>query len=392
MITRNTPAFAGARRHRANGVIQGDLAMNRRHLVLGSCAALLALSCGHRHVSGSPSTEARRDCSGVRPPGNTGKGLFTDRNTIYDANGCPFIPMGFNALVFWQADPPAQLASIDAMASQGANTVRIVTQSAGQFGWNANPGTQRELIARLDARGLVSVLEMHDATCDRSVSGVFEYWRSDAMRQLARDYERSLWINLANEHDFASQRAWRDSYLAEIRALRGLGVKNTVVLDMGKACGQDPRGVERYGRDLVDGDPQHNVVFSIHMYDHWRSLPCTGCAPATDGSQFDPIGDLERVANAGLPIMIGEFGWDTPASEDVPYDAHALVATAARQALGWTFWAWFDRREVPHLGIVTDLAKPTELTPAGRFIVPYLREHARKATHLSTPTQAPVVR
>jgi hypothetical protein len=337
------------------------------------------MHCGHgQHGSASSAP----DCEGVRPAGNTGKGFFTAGSSIYDANGCPFIPMGFNALVFWQLDRPAQLASIDVIASQGANAVRIITQSAGEFGWNASPDTQRELVARLDARGLVSVLEMHDATCGRSISGVFDYWKSDAMLRLARDYERSLWINLANEHDFATQQAWRDTYLDEIKALRARGVKNTVVLDTGAACGQDPRGIPLHGRELVAGDPQHNIVFSIHMYDHWRGAPCTDCAAPVAGPQFHPARDLSRVAEAGVPIMIGEFGWDTPASEDVPYDARELIASAARHRLGWAFWAWFDRREVPHLGIVTDLGRPTLLTPAGRFIVPYLRAHARKATHL----------
>jgi hypothetical protein len=80
--------------------------------------------------------------------------------------------------------------------------------------------------------------------------------------------------------------------------------------------------------------------------------------------------------------MIGEFGWDSPKSEDVPYDAKSLVATAARHGMGWTFWAWFDQLSVPHLGIVTSMASPTRLTTAGKFIVPYLRAHAGKATHL----------
>jgi mannan endo-1,4-beta-mannosidase len=362
--------------------------MSRRRWIVGCCIALLAVHCGHGQHGAGGASEARQ-CQGVRPPGNTGKGFFTRGSTIYDANGCPFIPMGFNALVYWQTDRAAQLASIDPIASQGANTVRIVTQSAGEFGWNANPGTHRELVARLDARGLVSVLEMHDATCGRSIAAVFDYWRSDAMLQLARDYERSLWINLANEHDFATPEAWRDTYVDEIRALRALGVKNTVVLDMGMACGQDPRGVPLHGRELVAGDPQHNVVFSIHMYDRWRSSPCTACTGVVAGPQFHPVHDLARMADAGVPILVGEFGWDTPASEDVPYDARELIATAARHRFGWAFWAWFDRREVPHLGIVTELDQPTRLTPAGQFIVPYLRTHARRATHLRAATRAP---
>jgi hypothetical protein len=213
--------------------------MKRRMLAFGFVVVWLVASCRLAQRSSLPRNGART-CGGVRPAGNTGKGLFTSGKTIYDANGCPFIPMGFNALVFWQTDARLQLRSIEAMAAQGANIVRIITQTAGQFGWNADPATQRDLVGRLERRALVSVLEMHDATCDQSINGILDYWKSNSMLQLAKDYERSMWINVANEHNFGTPEAWRDTYLEEIRELRGLGVKNTIVLDMGMAGGARP--------------------------------------------------------------------------------------------------------------------------------------------------------
>src|SRR4051794_11262256 len=101
--------------------------VSRRRFLVACCITLLGAECGHgQHGGGSSSAD--RECTGVRPPGNTGNGFFTHASTIYDANGCPFIPMGFNALVYWQEDRAAQVASIDVIASQGANAVRIVTQ------------------------------------------------------------------------------------------------------------------------------------------------------------------------------------------------------------------------------------------------------------------------
>jgi hypothetical protein len=69
--------------------------MNRRRSVVGCCIALLAVHCGHGQHGGG-ATSAAPHCEGVRPPGTTGKGFFTKGSTIYDGNGCPFIPMGFS--------------------------------------------------------------------------------------------------------------------------------------------------------------------------------------------------------------------------------------------------------------------------------------------------------
>ncbi|MDY7106252.1 MAG: cellulase family glycosylhydrolase [Actinomycetota bacterium] len=325
-------------------------------------------------------------CDGERPEGNDGAGFFVDTGAIYDPNGCEFVPMGFNGAVFWNvtvggskgAHGDLHTASLADMSAAGANTVRINSQTAGAFGWNANPGTQRELVQAAVDADLVPILEMHDATCSNgSIDAVLDYWTTPEMVALAQDFDDSLWINLANEHTFSSPEEWRDTYRATITELRSLGVTNPIVLDSGANCGQNPESFLLYGQDVLESDPMHNVILSIHMYGFWRTGPGSGegfTPPNEVGEQ------LAALRDTGVPIIIGEFGWDEPAADDVPYDAATVVETAQDLGIGWTYWAWYT--DTANHRAVTGLDQPGSPTAAGSYLLPYLEANAAKATNL----------
>ena len=334
----------------------------------------------------TPGTTA--DCDGTRPAGNDGTGFFVDGPTIHDPAGCPFVPMGFNAAVFWnvtgsdgQSSHEAQhRASFAHQRAVGANSVRIVTQTGGSFGWNADPATQRELVELAVEQDLVPILEMHDATCDASIDAIPTYWTSPEMVQLANDHEDTLWINLANEHNFASPEAWLDGYTTMIGQLRAAGIRNPIMIDSAANCGQSPEAILRYGRDLLEADPQHNVIFSFHLYSFWRTGPATG-------QGFTPPNEVTAVfqdlADTGLAIHIGEFGWDQPATDLVTYDPRVVLEQTLAHGFGWSFWSWYE--DNPAFRAVSDIADTTPLdalSPAGTALSEHLAANASPASTL----------
>jgi len=383
-------------------------------------------------------------CTGQRPDGNDGAGFFVSAGKIYDPNGCPFVPQGSNAMAFWNVTvngnkgtySDAHLASLGDLAELGANSVRITSQidldvpevraafeawfptyfaeyfakyaadnnlsgaaletareqqrtqqrqnlEGRFFGWNTSPTSQREIIAESADQGLVPILEMHDSTCGngKPMEQVHAYWTSTEMVQLAQDYEDVLWINYANEVDFASPEEWRDYYIDAIQDLRDLGVKNLIVLDAGKRCGQHPESILAYGQAVLDADPQHNVVFSWHMYGYWYTLPCSvETLDCGAGYQFEVSAKFQELADTGLPLFIGEFGWNSAEIQDYPvsYDPTAMLEEAAKHDIGWSYWMWYE--DQPHLQVVTDLTDPTSLTEAGVYLRDYMQSNTKRAT------------
>jgi hypothetical protein len=315
----------------------------------------------------------------TRPPGNTGTGFFTKNGRIYDPGGTEFIPIGLNAAVYW--DPGTATCKRNSMSNNlpasGANTVRIVTQTQGAFGWNANPTDQRDLVNRSVQGSMVPMLEMHDATCDNDAfTTIVNYWRSAAMVQLCQDFERYMWVNIANEHDFDTPEAWRDGYINAIQQLRAAGIRNLIVVDAGRNCGQNPTMITQYGQAVINADPQHNVLFSVHMYQFWRTndKTFTGWVPP-----YRVEVDLPAIKNAGLPIIVGEFGWN---SVNENYTAQTLINICDQHNIGWYFWSEYDQASKPHYSIIVDICgniSAGNRTPAGNFIIPYMQSNAVRA-------------
>ena len=325
----------------------------------------------------------------TRPETSRGSGFFVADGNIYDPNGCQFVPFGFNGAVFWNVEvdgsrgqhPEAHKGSFADMGAAGANAVRIVTQTAGSFGWNSNPETQRELVELAVENRLVPILEMHNATCgEQPIEPIRTYWESTDMVQLAQDFEDTMWINIANEADFESPEKWRDFYAATIKSLRERDVNNLIVLDAGARCGQDPEAILKYGQEILDGDPNHNVVFSFHMYGYWRTEECPRCGEGWT-PPFKVEEDFKALRDTGLAIFIGEFGWDAVEDASVLYDPQVVVQTAEELGIGWTFWSWYE--ENPNYQAVNDLTQPDDLTQAGEFLLPYIRSIAQPATHMA---------
>lgn len=367
-------------------------------LVLSGVSGLATFAASHNSSidtsatagQGSPAATLAtlNDCHVSRPANSAGSGFFVRDGGIYDPNGCRFIPMGFNTFTFWNTDgatPQKYLDAVPRMAVHGANTVRIVAVTDhpdNAWSWNANPVVQRELVEAVVSQNMVAMLEMHDATCGKPIQGVVEYWLSDEMVQLAQDYEQTMWINIANEHNFDSSDQWTEFYIGAIKQLRDRGVNNLIVLDAASDCGQSHAAFMSHGAEVLQADPERNVAFSLHLYAYWRTdLPCSDCGSWGDsGAPWSIQEEFPKLVATGLPILIGEFAWHAPASKAVPYDGQVFLEQARRYDIGLLFWTWFGDGN-DGMRMVNGLSPGASLTPAGDVLVPFLQRTASKASH-----------
>ncbi|NED08776.1 glycoside hydrolase family 5 protein, partial [Streptomyces sp. SID6648] len=114
----------------------------------------------------------------------------------------------------------------------------------------------------------------------------------------------------------------------------------------------DWQGVMRANaRTVHDADPTGNLIFSIHMY-----------------SVFDTAQEITDYLNAfgdaGLPIVVGEFGG--PADQYGDPDEDTVTATAEQLGLGYLAWSWSGNTD-PVLDLAIDF-DPSRLSDWGERI------------------------
>jgi len=212
-------------------------------------------------------------------------------------------------------------SALDTIKSYGFNTVRIVWQT------NGSGSRLKQIIDRCKALGLKPIPELHDVTGGTNPSDIdkmVNYWIS------IKSYIPSdVWINIANEWGPANSTTWRDTYINAVKKLRNNGISNTLVIDSG-GWGQDQYDILNYALDILNADPNKNVVFSIHMYGEWN-----------DNNKIYNF--LTTCKNKGIPILVGEFGYNYNNGNNnlgCKVDASYLIQTCKSIGIGYIAWSW----------------------------------------------------
>ena len=342
----------------------------------GNIAGRMAKPSGQAGSAGAPVMDSEPTestaCRGpLDPP------VFrVDGRQILDAAGCPFVPYGYNAAMFFiEGKREEHFASLQHIASASANAVRIVATTSAEpmKWWNANPMVQRQLVAEALRVGLVPILDMHDfGACeeyegDPSVvwSGIRQYWLTDEMVELAKS-QPALWLNLASRMPFADADGFFTNYRDLVTALRAKGVNNLVVIDAGAKCGQDETTIVARGQQLLAADPRHNIVFAVHPF-------------AEFGDNASLTRKLEALHGTGLATMIGAFSWDTPVAEStgdqIFYETEHLLRETERLRMGWMFWSWFEGEKQEQRAV--DLLEQGTLNSNGLRLQEQMRDAPR---------------
>ena len=291
-------------------------------------AFLLLVACAVLALAGQVCT-----IDPPRAPGATGTGFYVVGSKLFDPTGTEFRIRGVNRNHWDSYGTPAGLPL------SGANTERIFlplaskptdpTHSGADYSWGI-------VSTQMLAAGITPIPTNWTTTCKAdaaSLSAAVDTWVAQASTWT--QLNGSGLINVANEWGAANDPAWRDGYLAAIARLRAAGYTMPLVIDSG-GCGQDAQDVIKYGPTLLATDPQHNLLFSVHVYGSWHF-------PATASWMQDYATAMAQLKASGLPLIVGEFGPGRnvgPSPTMLPPER--VVADAEANGWGWMPWSWDD--------------------------------------------------
>ncbi|MFF7364199.1 cellulase family glycosylhydrolase [Streptomyces sp. NPDC008125] len=306
-------------------------------------------------------------------------GLHISNGRLLEGNGNDFVMRGVNHAHTWYPGETQSLADIKAT---GANTVRVVLSDG--YRWTKNsPAEVAGIVAQCKANRLICVLEVHDTTGygEDSAAGTLDhaadYWIS--LKDVLAGEESYIIINIGNEPwGNTNPAGWTAPTISAVQKLRTAGFQHTIMVDAPN-WGQDWQGVMRANAQSVyNADTTGNLIFSIHMYSVYNTAQAV-----TDY--------LHAFVDAGLPILIGEFGG--PADQYGDPDEDTMMATAQQLKLGYLAWSWSGNTD-PILDLVIDF-DPTRLSSWGERIfhgVNGIAQTSKEATvfgQATADTQAP---
>ncbi|MFF3259354.1 cellulase family glycosylhydrolase [Streptomyces sp. NPDC002932] len=292
-----------------------------------------------------------RAAAQVRPAA-AATGLHISDGRLLEGNGSDFVMRGVNHAHAWYPGETQSLADIKAT---GANTVRVVLSDG--YRWSENsPADVAAVIAQCRANRLICVLEVHDTTgyAEDSAAGTLDhaadYWIG--LKNVLAGQEDYVVINIGNEPWGNTDPAgWTAPTTAAVQKLRAAGLAHTIMVDAPN-WGQDWQGVMRDNAQAVhDADATGNLIFSIHMYSVYDT--------AEKVTNY-----LNAFVDAGLPLVIGEFGG--PADQYGDPDEDTMMATAQQLGLGYIAWSWSGNTD-PVLDLTTGF-DPTRLSSWGERV------------------------
>ncbi|MFD6637169.1 cellulase family glycosylhydrolase [Micromonospora chalcea] len=314
-------------------------------------------------------------------PAQAATGFSVSNGRLYDANGVEFVMRGVNHAHTWYPQQTSSFANIKAL---GANTVRVVLASGDR--WTKNSAADvANVISLCKANRMICVLEVHDTTgygeegAAATLAKATDYWLSIA--DVLKGQERYVIVNIGNE-PFGNQgySAWTTDTSNAIKRLRAAGLTHTIMVDAPN-WGQDWSFTMRDNAGTVfAADPQRNTVFSIHMYGVFDT--------AAEISDY-----LGRFRTAGLPIVVGEFGFN---HSDGNPDEDAIMAYSQANGIGYLGWSWSGNGGgVEYLDMTTSF-NPAQLTSWGQRIFNGANGIAATSREASvyastTPTASPTV-
>lgn len=266
-----------------------------------------------------------------------GVGFTVSGSTLRDANGNAFIPKGLNNPHAW-FDTDAYNA-LTGLANRRTNCIRVVWTTSG------SAARLDQVLSRVIALKMIPMVELHDATGSDSASflnSMANYWARSDVAAVLKKHERYLLINIANEwgsHN-KTEWQWKEDYKPAISILRNAGFTTTLVID-GPGWGQNGNAGLWYGQELLNYDPRHNLLFSIHMYGSWNNA-----------ANINSI--MSAYKSANLPLVIGEFGYNYNNGNNnlgSRVDHRLLMQYANQYGYGYLAWstkgnnaenAWLD--------------------------------------------------
>lgn len=237
--------------------------------------------------------------TGGNPTGN----FYIVGTDIIGPDGKKFYPVGANVGAdggfSWRGSAVGRSADAQAW---GWNTIRFNEWCADDASWKprAQWGYQGllnqvdSIVQEYTSKKIVVMIACHDG--DEMRPQINQFWTDIANRYKNNPY---VWFNALNEAGWADNNAWLSVQKHYLNLVRSTGAENIFVVDnmnAGNDMGWDGAKVI-YDPTMgpVIKANQCNVLFSLHDYGGY-------------GARADMSTYLNNVKNAGLPLIVGEFG------------------------------------------------------------------------------------
>jgi len=281
--------------------------------------------------------------------------FYTDGRHLHDPNGKKIVLRGINLPLLddWNFPPGNKLADLE---QTGANAVRI--QWYIKYGNAERPAyTLADLDAFLTqckAMRMIPIVGLWDVTCQADPTLVntqlIPWWTSDEVVTVLNKHKQYVIINLANELGFvrwvadpvSALSAFKNAYTTALTSIREK-LHMPVMIDA-PDCGTSIDALVTIGQELIDHDPDHNLLLDVHAY--WAA--------------YDGIPHIASAVNSNLPIVFGEVankqdetvngatqfcfydldGLNQNHPPQIAFTYQSLLQTLKTSEIGWLAWSW----------------------------------------------------
>ncbi|HWB28015.1 MAG TPA: cellulase family glycosylhydrolase [Chitinophagaceae bacterium] len=271
---------------------------------------------------------------------------------LTDPCGDTIILRGVNKMVIWRWNSGDGLSSIHEIAKTGANCVRIVWDYSG------TADMLNTAITTCEAEKMIPIIELHDDDPADNTNEVdnlplyMNYWIQPDVLAVVKAHQAHLLLNIVNELGTfnTTTKQFTDAYKTAITQFRNAGVHVPLIIDA-SGYGQNINMLEDAGPVLTPYDPDHNILYSVHLY--WRY---------DFGDTDDEVTQtLQQSVNNNLPLIVGEFcKYETNGDSGQAVSYKNIIAQCNALKIGYLAWEWGpgnlgdNNKPVPWVGFTTD--------------------------------------
>jgi mannan endo-1,4-beta-mannosidase len=310
-------------------------------------------------------------------PSRTKNTLYTKGRYLYDSSGQKIVLRGINLPLLddWNFPQSDKLAELE---KTGANAVRI--QWYKDYGQPTRPAYSLQdldnFLAKCKTNQIVPILGLWDFTCQSDPTmlntQLIPWWTSEPVLAVLKKHQQYLIVNPANElgvYRWANNSAealetYKTSYKNAITRIRQ-HLQVPIMIDA-PDCGTSIEVFAKIAQELLDSDPDRNLLFSGHAY--WAG--------------YDGMSHINAAIEANLPLVFGEIAnkqdeliagemkycyYDLDGNNEnnrpqTDFTYQALLIRLQEQEIGWLAWSWWK-----------DNCAQREMTRDGNFsgLTPY---------------------
>lgn len=257
-------------------------------------------------------------------------GLYVEGRHLYTPAGEKLILKGFNAMiVYWDIHGKVNFPEIE---KTGANCVRIFWKING---WAPPASDLDKVLANCISHNMIPIICLWDATGEwDKIQMCLDYWTNPSIAAVLKKYEKNLIVNIANEpgNKAMGDEIFISTYSDAVTQLRSAEILAPLMIDADR-WGRNANSVLNTGEELVEKDPEHNLIFSWHLWD-----------PANYGSgtkaEIDRI--INTAASKNICFVVGEFGPCERCENcsGTPINWEYLIEKAYQNEIGYLPWVW----------------------------------------------------